>query len=90
MRIASLPDPPLATVDADVVLHGPGHGQVALHCQGDRHVDGAGHHDVVQAVEDVAEGVLPAEKKGEVEEVSWGGTVSAGESNVSAYESFYQ
>ncbi len=53
-----LPDPPLSAVDADVVLDWPGHGEVALHCKGDRHVDGAGHHDVVQPVQDVTEWVL--------------------------------
>ena len=36
----------------------PGHGQIALHGQHNRHVDRAGHHHIVQAVQKLSEDVL--------------------------------
>lgn len=60
--IANDAKPALATVDTVVVLDWSGDGQVPLHGQEDGHVDGAGHDNVVEAVERVAKQVLPSQR----------------------------
>ena len=56
--VAEDPDPLPPVVDGVVVLDRLGDGQVALHGQHDRHVDGAAEDKVVDQVEAVAESVL--------------------------------